>query len=110
MKGPPGDRVPQSQQSDTMARTYPFMLGFNQSLGAKEDPCAFSSVCLEDLRSGEREYISTVKELIAALSKTEDPASRIALRSHIIPTGHQRLRHSMRAALWWLLPSDGEFR
>ena len=26
------------------------------------------------------------------------------------PNGHQRLRHSMRAALWWLLPSDGDFR
>ena len=26
------------------------------------------------------------------------------------PSGHQRLRFSMRAALWWLLPSDGDFR
>ena len=110
IKGPPGDRAPQFQQSDTMARTYPLTLGFNQCLGAKEDPCAFSSVYLEDLRSGEQEYISTVKQLITALPKTEDPASRIALRGHITPTGHQHLRHSMRAALWWLLPSDGEFR
>ena len=62
IKGPPGDRVPQSQQGDTMERTYPLTLGFNQCLGAKEDPCAFSSVYLEDLRSGEREYISTVKQ------------------------------------------------
>ena len=93
-----------------MARTYPLTLGFNQCLGAKEDPCAFSSVYLGDLRSGEREYISTVKQLITALPKTEDPSSRIALRGHITPTGHQRLCHSMRAALWWLLPSDGKFR
>ena len=93
-----------------MARTYPLKLGFNQCLGAKEDPCALSSVYLEDLRSGEREYISTVKQLITALPKTEDPASRIALCGHITPAGHQRLRHSMRAALWWLLLSDGEFR
>ena len=49
IKGPPGDHAPQSQQSDNMARTYPLTLGFNQSLGAKEDPCAFSSVYLEDL-------------------------------------------------------------
>ena len=110
IKGPPGDRAPQSQQSDTMARTYPHTLGFNQCLGAKEDPCAFSSVYLEDIRSGEREYISTVKQLITALPKTEDPASRIALRGHITPAGHQCLRHSMRAALGWLLPSDREFR
>ena len=93
-----------------MARTYPLTLGYNQCLGAKEDPCAFSSVYLEDLRSDEREYISTVKQLITALPKTKDPASRIALRGHITLTGHQRLHHSLLAALWWLLPSDGEFR
>ena len=110
LKGPPGDRAPQSQQSDTMARTYPLTLGFNQCLGAKENPCAFSSVYLEDLRSGEREYLSTIEQLVTALPKTEDPASRMALRGHITPAGHQRLRHSMQAALWWLLPSDGEFR
>ena len=110
IKGPPGDRAPQCQQSDTMARTYPLTLGFNQCLGAKENPCAFSSVCLENLRNGEREYLSTIDQLITALPKTEDPASLIALRAHITPAGHPRLRHSMRAALWWLLPSDGEFR
>ena len=45
-----------------------------------------------------------------AILKTLDPASRFALRGQVTPTGHQRLRHSMRAALWWLLPSDGDFR
>ena len=78
IKGPPGDRAPQSQQSDTMAQTYPLTLGFNQCLGAKENPCAFSSVYLEDLRSGEREYLSMIQQLITALPKTEDPASRMA--------------------------------
>ena len=39
-----------------------------------------------------------------------DPASRFALRGQVTLSGHQRLRHSMRAALWWLLPSDGDFR
>ena len=92
-----------------MVRTYPLTLGYNQCLGAKDNPCAFSSVCLVDLRNGEREYLSTIEQLITALSKTEDPASHLALRTHITPTGHPRLRHSMRAALWWLLPSDGEF-
>ena len=42
--------------------------------------------------------------------KMLDPASRLALRGQVTPTGHQRLRHSMRADLWWLLPSDGHFR
>ena len=92
-----------------MARTYPLTLGYNQCLGAKDNLCAFSSVCLEDLRKGEREYLSTIEQLITALPKTEDPASRLALRAHITPTGHLRLRYSMHAALWWLLPSDREF-
>ena len=51
------------------------------------------------------EYLSTIEQLVDALPKTMDPASRFALRGHVTPSGHQRLRHSMRAALW----SDGEF-
>ena len=110
IKGPPGTRAPQSQQIDTMARTYPLSLGFNQCLGGKEEPFAFSSVYVEDLQNGELEYLSTIEQLVDALPKTEDPASRFALRGHVTPPGHQRLCHSMRAALWWLLPSDREFR
>ena len=109
IKGPPGTLAPQSQQFSKMARTYPLSLGFNQCLGAKEDPYSFSSVYLEDLRNGDLEYLSTIEQLVDALPKTMDPASRFALRGHVTPPGHQRLRHSMRAALWWLLPSDGEF-
>ena len=93
-----------------MARTYPLSLGFNQCLGAKEGPFAFSSFCVEDLRNGDLEYLSTIEQLVDALPKTEDPASRFALRGHVTPPSHQRLRHSMRAALWWLLPLDGELR
>ena len=93
-----------------MARTYPFSLGFNQCLSAKEEPFAFLSVYVKDLQNDELEYLSTIEQLVDALPKTEDPASRFALRGHVTPSGHQRLRHSMRAALWWLLPSDGEFR
>ena len=93
-----------------MARTYPLFVSYNQCLGAKEDPCSYSSLCLEDLRNGRTEYLTTMKQLVDALPKTENPASRFALRGHIAQPGQQRLRHSMRAALWWLLPSDGEFR
>ena len=50
-----------------------------------------------------------VQQLVNAIPKTLDPASRFALQGQVTPTGHQRLRHS-RAALWWLLPSDGGFR
>ena len=93
-----------------MARTYPLSIPFNQCLGAKEDPYSFSSVYLEDLWNGDAEYLSTVKQLIEAIPKTLDPNSRFALRGQVTLSGHQRLRHSMRAALWWLLPSDGDFR
>ena len=85
-------------------------MAFNQCLGSKEDPYSFSSVHLEDLRNGETEYLVTVQQLTDAIPKTLDPASRFALRGQVTPNGHQRLRHSMRAALWWLLPSDGDFR
>ena len=51
-----------------------------------------------------------MKQLVDALPKTENPASRFALRVHIARPGQPRLQHSMRAVLWWLLPSAGEFR
>ena len=101
--------APQSLSS-TMARTYPLSLAFNQYLGSKEDPYSFSSVHLEDLRNGETEYLVAVQQLIDAIPKTLDPAFRFALQGQVTPSGHHRLRHSMRAALWWLLPSDGDFR
>ena len=93
-----------------MARTYPLSLPYNQCLGSKEDPYSLSSVYLEDLWNGETEYLTSVRQLIDAIPKTLDPASRFTLRGQVTPGGHQRLRHSMRAALWWLLPSNGDFR
>ena len=110
IKGPPRTLAPQSQKSIKMARTYPLSIANNQCLGAKEEPLSFASVCLEDLRNGHKEYLTTMKQLVDALPKTENPASRFELRGHIVHRGQQRLRRSMRAALWWLLPSDGEFR
>ena len=109
IKSPPPPSAPQSL-SKNMARTYPLSLAFNQCLGSKEDPYSFSSVHLEDLHNGEMEYLVTVQQLVDAIPKMLDPASRFALRGQVTPTGHQRLCHSMRVALWWLLPSDGDFR
>ena len=39
-----------------------------------------------------------------------DPNSRFSLRAQVTPPGHQRMRDSLRTALWWLLPKDGDFR
>ena len=63
-----------------------------------------------DLRNGQSQYLITVKPLVDALPKTEDTSSRFALQGHIVRPGQKRLRHSMRAAMWWLLPSNGIFR
>ena len=95
IKGPPGALALQSQKSLKMARIYPLSLEYNQCLGAREEPLSFASVCLEDLRNGQLEYLSTIEQLVDALPKTVDPASRFALRGHTTPTGHQCLRHSM---------------
>ena len=93
-----------------MARTYPLSLKYGQCLGHEEDPYLFSSLFLEDLHSGRKEYLANIQQLVDALPKSLDPTSRFVLRAQVTPTGHQRLRHSMRAVLWWLLPSDVKFR
>ena len=79
-------------------------------MGSKENPLSFASLRLVDLRNGQRQYLSTMKQLIDARPKTLDPASRFALRGHIARPGQPCLRHSMRAAMWFLLPSNGVFR
>ena len=107
---PPPPSGPPSLSKESMAQTLPLSLAFNQCLGSKEDPYAFSGVHLADLRSGRMEHLVTVQQLADAIPKTVDPASRFALRGQVTPTGHQRLPHSLKAALWWLLPSDGEFQ
>ena len=93
-----------------IARTYPLTVSYNDSMGSKENPLSFASLRLVDLRNGQSQYLSTMKQLIDALPKTLDPTSRFALRGHIARPGQPRLRHSMRAAMRFLLPSDRFFR
>ena len=69
IKSPPGTLAPQSRPPTKMARTYPLSLGYNQCLGAKEDPFSFSSLCLEDLRNGDLEYLVTIEQLVDALQR-----------------------------------------
>ena len=93
-----------------MARTCPLTINYNDSMRSKENPLSFASLRLVDLRNGHSQYLSMLKQLRDVLPKTLDPTSRFALRGHVTRPGQLRLRHSMRAALWFLLPSDGEFR
>ena len=78
-------------------------------MGSRENPLSFASLPLVDLHSGQSQYLSMLKQLLDALPKTLDPASRFALRDHITRPGQPCLRHSVRAAMWFLLPSDGVF-
>ena len=93
-----------------MARTYPYSLKYRTCLGRLEVPCSFYSIYLEDLYSGQRTYIKHVQQLVNELPKSLDPTSRFSLRAQVTPAGHQRMRDSLRTALWWLLPTDGGFR
>ena len=110
LRSPPGNLDPRPKSSLGVTNTHPLVVSYNQCLGAKEDPYAFASLYLEDLRNGQAEQLDTMQQLTDALPKMEDPTSRFALRGHIARPDQPRLQHSMRAALWWTLPSDGEFR
>ena len=110
IKSHPQPASDQSRAIPKMARTYPLSLKYRTCLGCLEDPCSFSSVYLEDLYSGQKTYIHHIQQLVDALPKSMDPTSRFSLRTQVTPPGHQRMRDSLRTALWWLLPTDGDFR
>ena len=93
-----------------MARTYPYSLTYDTCLGPATDPFSFSSVYIEELYSGHRVYIKHVQQIVDLLPRTLDPSSRYTLRAHVTPPGHQKMRDSLRLALWWFLPRDGDFR
>ena len=99
-----------SKRAFTMARTYPYLLPYRTCLGRLEDPCSFSSIYIEDLYSGCKTYVKHIQQIIDILPRTLDPSSRYTLRAQVMPSGHQRMRDSLRTALWWLLPKDGDFR
>ena len=110
IKGPHGNPSPQSEKSSRMARTYSLTVPYNHCLGARADWLSFASLYLENLKNGQSQCLSTMKQLVHTLPKTENPTSRFALWGHIARPGQKCLRHSMRAAMWWLLPFNEEFR
>ena len=93
-----------------MARTYPYSLSYDTCLGPTEDSFSFSSIYIEELHSGQRTYTKHAQQIVDLLPRTLDPSSRYTLRAHVTPPGHQRMRDSLRLALWWFLPRDGDFR
>ena len=107
---PHSSHKPHTANRSKMASTYPLTVSCSDSMGSIENPLSFASLRLVDLCNGQSQYLSTMKQLIDALPKMLEPASCFALRGHIAHLGQPRLRHSMRAAMWFLLPSDGVFR
>ena len=110
IKSPPAAQPHHSLKRSKMARTYPLTVDYNECLGRKANPLSFASLRLVDLRNGHSQHLSTIGQLMDALPKSMDPASRFALQGHIARPGQTRLRYSMRAAIWFLLPSHGTFR
>ena len=110
IKSPPEPQPHHSSKRSKMARTYPLTVSYSECLGRKANPLSFASLWLIDLRNGHSQYLRTIAQLVDSLPKSMDPASRFALQGHIARPGQTRLRHSMRAAIWFLLPSDGVFR
>ena len=110
IKSHPQPASAQSCATPKMARTYPLSLNYGTCLGHLEDPYSFSSIYLENLHNGQKTYIHHIQQLVDALPKSMDPTSRFSLRAQVTPPGHQRMRFFLRSALWWLLPSDGDYR
>ena len=110
IKSQPQAAPAHSRTTPTMARTYPYLLPYRTCLGRLEDPCSFSSLYIEDLYSGQKVYVKHIQQIVDVLPKTMDPSSRFSLRAQVTPLGHQRMWDSLRTALWWLLPKDGDFR
>ena len=102
----PETSAPRPKSSLGVTNTHPLVVSYNQCLGAKENPCVFASLYLEDLRNGQAEQLDTIQQLTDALPKTEDPTPLFSLSGHIACHDQPRLQHSMRFALWWMLPSD----
>ena len=109
IKGPPVTQPHHSSKPSKMACTYPLTVSYNECLGRKANPLSFASFRLIYLCNEHSQYLITIEQLVDALLKSMDPASRFALQGHISRPVQTRLRHSMRAAIWFLLPSGGAF-
>ena len=88
-----------SSKTSRMVSTYPLTVSYNECLGSRATSLSFTSLRIVDLRNGQSQYLSTIKQLVDALPKTVDPSSRFEIQSHIARPGQKRFRRSMRAAI-----------
>ena len=92
-----------------MARLRPLNILYHLALGPKQNVLSFASLHLVDLHNRTRRYLTTLKDLRRALPKTTVGGACLTLQGSVTRPGKRCLRKSMRAAIWFLLPSDGEF-
>ena len=78
--------------------------------GPQGRPLHFLQPCPRGPPQCRKEYLGDIQQLVDALPRSLDPDSLLSLKAQVTPPGQQCLPRSMRAALWWLLPSDGEFQ
>ena len=76
IRSPPVTQPHHSSNRSKMASTYPLTVEYNECLGRKANPLSFASLRLVDLHNGHSQYLSTLGQLMDALPKTLDPASR----------------------------------
>ena len=103
IKSPPESPPHHTSKASRMAFTYQLTVSYNECLGSRANPLSFANLRVVDLRNSQSQCLSTMKQLMDALPKTEDPSSRFTLQGHIARTGQKRHEGSPR----WLLPSDG---
>ena len=99
IKAPPENPPQHDSKTSRMALTYPLTVPYNECLDNHANPLSFASLRIVDLRNGRSQYLSTIKQLVDALPKTEDPSSRFALKGHIARPGQKNRQHSLRAAI-----------
>ena len=87
IKGPPENPPHHTSKTSRMAHTYPLTVSYNECLGSRANPLSFANLHIVDLRNGQSQYLSIIKQLVDALPKTEDPSSRFALQEHIARRG-----------------------
>ena len=92
-----------------MARVRPLTIPYQLTLSPKHNALSFASLHVVYLCNRTGRYLTTLKDLRRALLKTIAEGARLALQGSVARPGQHCLRKSMRAVIWFLLPSDGEF-
>ena len=93
----------------TKMTTPPAVATYHQVIGPKYNALSFASLQLVDLQAKTKRAIITLGDLRRLLPQTKVAGANFVLRGRAVRPSQWGLRRSLRAALWFLLPSDGSF-